>query len=153
MKRVKHTIGRKDVADFPELELYNIEVKIDTGAYTSAFHCLEIKETIIDGKNAIIFKLLDKKHPKFKDKEYVCYNFRQKRVKNTSGSSEMRYVIKTKIKLFDKEMPIEISLAERGRMKFPVLIGRKLLNGKFIVDTAKYDLSLKQKKTSIKTNN
>ena len=38
----KKIIGRVDKIDFPKLGLYNIDVKIDTGAYTSAIHCSDI---------------------------------------------------------------------------------------------------------------
>lgn len=40
----KKILGRIDIVDFPKLELYNIDVKIDTGAYTSAIHCSKIIE-------------------------------------------------------------------------------------------------------------
>ena len=35
----KKTIGRIDKADFPLLDIYDIDIKIDTGAYTSSMHC------------------------------------------------------------------------------------------------------------------
>ena len=39
----KILIGRKDKADFPELSLNDIDIKIDSGAYTSSIHCTNIK--------------------------------------------------------------------------------------------------------------
>ena len=45
---MKKVLGRVDKIDFPQLHLSNIDVKIDTGAYTSAIHCSKIKEE--DGK-------------------------------------------------------------------------------------------------------
>lgn len=36
---MKKIIGRTDLIDFPELDLWNIGAKIDSGAYTSAIHC------------------------------------------------------------------------------------------------------------------
>ncbi len=45
-KSTKIVIGRKDVADFEKLELFGIVVKIDSGAYTSSFHCNQIKKTM-----------------------------------------------------------------------------------------------------------
>jgi hypothetical protein len=41
---VKIIIGRKDTADFPQLELEGIVVKTDSGAYTSSFHCHQIEQ-------------------------------------------------------------------------------------------------------------
>jgi hypothetical protein len=57
--------------------------------------------------------------------------------------------VETTIVIFDEEFPIELSLSERSDMKYPVLIGRKLLNRRFVVDTSKKYLShkLNQKKS------
>jgi hypothetical protein len=54
-------------------------------------------------------------------------------------------VIETLIVLFGEAFLTEFTLSERGEMKYPVLVGRKLLNRNFIVDTAKTNISFKQK--------
>jgi len=149
---MKIIIGRKDKADFPELILTNINCKIDTGAYTSSIHCHHIKECIINNEKYIEFCLLDPSHSKYKNKKFKVKNYKKKRIKNSSGKSEQRFIIETIIVIFNNEYPIELSLSERSDMKHPILIGRKLLDGRFIVDTSKYNLSfrLKQKKKIIK---
>ena len=145
----KITIGRKDKADFPGLDLKGIDIKMDTGAYTSAIHChkIEIKEK--DGKELLVFRLLDPSHPQYQQQEFSVENYSEKRVKNSFGSSEKRFVIETDIMLFGKKSAIELSLSERGEMRFPILIGRRFLMGKFIVDPSKYDLSYKRKKVKL----
>ena len=142
---MKLTIGRKDKADFPELKLTNISCKIDTGAYTSTIHSHDIKEIIIDGEKYIEFQLLDPSHPKYRDEKLKTKNFTKKNIKNSFGITEERFVIKTIIKIFENEYPIELSLSERSDMKNPILIGRTLLNNRFIVDTDQYNLSYKLK--------
>jgi len=142
----KITIGRKDKADFPAMELKNIDIKMDTGAYTSAIHCHKIEKKIIREKEFLIFTLLDPSHPQYNQTTISTDEFREKRVKSSFGSSEKRYVIKTNIKLFNKKYTISLSLSKRGEMRFPILIGRRFLMGKFIVDPSKYDLSYKNKK-------
>ena len=137
----KLIIGRRDIVDFPELNLNNIEIKMDTGAYTSSIHCHHIEEKIMDGQKVIRFELLDPTHPQYNNKEFLTKNYKIKRIKNSFGSTEKRYIINTNIKIFNKIYPIELSLSERGEMKYPVLIGRKLIRGKFIVDPSKADLS------------
>ncbi len=148
----KITIGRKDKADFPELKLKDIDIKMDTGAYTSAIHCRKIIAKKIDGKEVLFFTLLDPSHSQYDKKEYSTSNFREKLIKNSFGSSEKRFVIETEIRLFGKKLPIELSLSERGEMKFPILIGRRFLMGKFIVDSARYDLSYKRKQRKLNQN-
>jgi hypothetical protein len=142
---MKLTIGRKDKADFPELKLTNISCKIDTGAYTSTIHSHDIKEIIIDGEKYIEFQLLDPSHPKYREEKLKTKNFTKKNIKNSFGITEERFVIKTIIKIFENEYPIELSLSERSDMKNPILIGRTLLNNRFIVDTDQYNLSYKLK--------
>lgn len=143
--RKKLIIGRNDKADFPDLGLKNLDIKIDTGAYTSAIHCRKIEVKEIDGKETLSFTLLDPSHKQFADKEFSTEDFTEKRVKNSFGGSEKRYVITSSIKLFAKRYKIELSLSERGEMRFPILIGRKFLMGNFIVNPSKYKLSYKQK--------
>lgn len=146
----KKIIGRKDKADFPELKLENIAVKIDTGAYTSSIHCEQITEEKNNGEWTIRFRLLDESHPAYNNKEFFFTRYRQKRIKNSFGVSEKRFVIETSIKLFENLYKIDLTLSERGEMKYPVLIGRKLLNRKFIVDTQKTNLSYRYKKQQLK---
>lgn len=144
-KVVKVVIGRKDKVDFPTLGLQDISIKIDTGAYTSAIHCHKIEKKEIEGKETLVFTLLDPSHPQYDNKEFSTEKFTEKRVKNSFGHSENRYVIETDIYLFGKSYSLQLSLSARKEMRFPVLIGRKFLMGKFIVDSSKYDLSFKKK--------
>lgn len=142
---MKRIIGRRDKVDFPELLLNNIEVKIDTGAYTSSIHTREIEEVDIDGEPSIRFVLLDPSHESYHEKRFTCKNYTKKIVKNSFGTSEQRYAIKTVIKLFNETFPIDLTLSERSEMKYPVLLGRKFLTRRFIVDTSKKNLSFKLK--------
>ncbi len=147
---MKITIGRKDKADFPELLLKNISLKVDTGAYTSTIHCHHIKEIMIDNVSYIEFELLDPSHQKFKGDRFKTKNYTKKLVKNSFGMSEERFVVQTTIVIFNNEYPIELSLSERHDMKYPILIGRKLLNGRFIVDSSQINLSYKLKQKNLK---
>ncbi len=142
---MKIIIGRKDKADFPEFPLNDIECKIDTGAYTSSIHCHQIKECVINDAKHIEFYLLDPSHPDYTQEKLKTKHYKKKRVKNSFGRSEQRFVIETFITLFGEDYPIELSLSERSEMKYPILLGRKLLKGRFIVDSSKYDISFKLK--------
>lgn len=146
-KSTKKTIGRKDKLDFPRLKLEEIDVKIDTGAYSSSIHCRDIKLDKRNGKEAITFVLLDPTHPKYHGKRFSSTTFKEKYVKSSNGVSEKRFVITSNVIIFGEKYKIELSLTERGEMKFPILIGRKLLMGNFIVDASKTDLSFKLKNT------
>lgn len=128
----KQIIGRKDLVDFPELGVTGIYAKIDTGAYSNTLHCHEIR---VKGKK-LFFKVLDPTHPVFNEKEHCFEDFTRKKIKNSSGETEERYIIKTKIKIAGRVIKSIISLTDRGTMRYPVLIGRRLLKNKFVVDVS-----------------
>lgn len=140
----KKVIGRFDRADFPTLHLNDISVKIDTGAYTSSIHCDNIKEE--DGVLKCTF--LDEEHPLYNGREFSFTAYDVVYVKSSNGMVQKRYQIQTKITLFDRTFKISLSLSDRQEMRFPVLIGRKFLTKKFIVDTEFIDLSFNIKNES-----
>lgn len=147
----KATLGRNDKADFPDLGLEDIDIKMDTGAFTSAIHCREITTETTDGKERLTFTLLDPSHPQYADKKFTFDSYSEKQIKNSFGGSERRFVIETTIHLFGETYPILLSLSDRGEMRFPILIGRKFLMKKFVVDPARTNLSYRKKtKTSVK---
>lgn len=150
MKQNKIIIGRSDKVDLPELQLIDIDAKIDTGANTSAIHYHHAEVIQRDGQDLLHFHLLDPDHPKFNDKEFFVEHFEQRLIKNSFGDSELRYVIKTEIVIFGQTWDIEFSLSNRGNLKFPILLGRKLLRKGFLVDVTKTNLSFKKKYKSIK---
>ena len=126
----KKTLGRVDKIDFPELNLKTIDVKIDTGAYTSAIHCSKIREE----NNALHCIFESKGHPNFKSEEITFKNYTYTDVKSSNGHSENRYKIKTNVLFFGKTYKINLTLSTRDDMRFPVLIGRQFLKKKFLVD-------------------
>ena len=106
--------------------------KIDTGAYSNTLHChdIQVKEKML------CFKVLDPTHPVFSRKEHYFSNFSRKKIKNSFGEVEERYMIKTKIKIAGRVIKSIISLTDRATMRYPVLIGRRLLRNKFVVDVS-----------------
>lgn len=123
-------IGRRELVSFPLLNISKVEAKIDTGAYTCAIHCKNIILKNNSDGPLLAFQLLD-------DTTYHFNQFGQKKIKNSFGEMEERYIIKTVIVIGKKRIKSTISLSDRESMRYPVLIGRRLLKGKFIVDVSK----------------
>jgi hypothetical protein len=137
-------LGRSDRVDLPGLGLENIHAKIDTGAYNCSLHCTS--NEVVNG--ILEFVLLDEEHPEFTGHKYFFKKFAQREIKNSFGEAELRYVIKTKIKIYDRLIRAEFSLSNRGNLKFPVLLGRKILRNRFLIDVTKKDLSYEWKTSS-----
>lgn len=120
-------IGRREFINFPLLNIEHVEAKIDTGAYTCAIDCNHIELKTENGKQLLAFRL-------FNNTTYQIEDFTRKKIKNSFGEMEERYIIKTLIVIGGKKINTTISLSDRGNMRYPVLIGRRLLKGKFIID-------------------
>ncbi|EDM45487.1 hypothetical protein SCB49_06757 [unidentified eubacterium SCB49] len=145
---MKRKIGRTDKVDFPLLHLKDIDIKIDTGAYTSSIHCQEVRVE----DDLLKCKFLDTEHVDYHNKEFVFDQYDVRVVKSSNGQTQVRYRILTEILLFGKIYPIFLTLSDRKEMKYPVLIGRKFLTKRFVVDISKTDLSYKLKHKSLNSN-
>lgn len=132
----KTLIGKCEYISFPQLRLRNIEAKVDTGAFTTALHCHDIVEKEVNGKRVLSFKLLDPLHPDYSNREQVCEVYEKAIIKNSFGESEERFVIKTQVKIGKKKILAKVSLTNRGNMRYPVLLGRRILKRRFIVDVS-----------------
>lgn len=138
-------LGRSDRVDLPQLGVFDIHAKLDTGAYTSSLHCGEV--AVVDG--VLEFILLDEEHPEFTGYRFRFTEFEVRDIRNSFGEAERRFVIVTTMRLFGEEIVTEFSLCNRGSLRFPVLIGRKILRNRFLIDVDQKNLSFKQKKRSL----
>ena len=150
MAKEKIVIGRSDIIDLPEFDISNIKAKIDSGAYTSSIHCSKPKLSIVEGKKRITFYILDNLKEQINNKEFYSEEYTERNIKNSFGQTERRFIIKTKITIFNKIIKTEFSLSDRKNMKHPILLGRKFLKGRFIIDVSKFNLSYKQKRKKAK---
>ncbi len=137
--RTKKTIGATEVVDFPEFGYFGVHARVDTGAGISSVHCTGIRLYETNGVATLTFRM--DLGPGANPKSFHTTDYREKLIKNSSGLVEKRYVIKTQILFFGKKFTAEFSLANRSEMNYPVLLGRKFLRKRFVVD-----VSLKQAK-------
>lgn len=131
----KKIIGRVERISFPELGIKNVHAKIDTGADISSIWATGIHED----NGVLKLKLFGKKSPHYTGKEIEFHppHYLLTRIANSFGHRELRYVIKLQLRLGGKTIVGTFTLSDRGKKTYPVLIGRKLLNRKFLVDVAK----------------
>ena len=127
-------IGNQEWCTFPELKTPAIRARIDSGAGTSSIHASNIKLFTRDGENWVKFEI----HPLHESPKIVLRNEAKivgvRKVKNTGGTSERRYVIKTPIKIGEFVYDIELTLANRDSMGFRMLLGREAMKNRFVVD-------------------
>lgn len=126
-------IGRREFVSFPELNLHGIEAKIDTGAYTSSIHCDSIE--VVDSKVRCVF--LDETHPNYTGIAEEFDIVKQVNVRSSNGMEEMRIMIRSHITILGETYKILLTLTNRSNMNYPILLGRKFLHGKFLVDVTR----------------
>ncbi|MCF0050914.1 RimK/LysX family protein [Dyadobacter chenwenxiniae] len=139
MKQSLDIIGATDIVDLPDLGWFDVPVRIDSGATTSSIHCSRVR-LIKGGDQPQLCFYLDAKRGA-PQQSFTVTDFKETIVRNSSGKEEKRYVIKTKITIFGKKIRTEFSLANRRKMRYPILLGRKLLKKRFLVDVSQKDLS------------
>ncbi|WP_417851384.1 ATP-dependent zinc protease [Thalassoglobus sp.] len=133
-RREKKIIGWREWVSLPELGIDAIKAKIDTGATTSSVHAIHIERFRRDGQDFARFEI----HPFQRDSkktiraEAPLIEYRS--VRSSSGHETSRPVILTHIALFDEVWPIELTLANRDEMGFRMLIGRRAMRKRFLVD-------------------
>jgi len=61
-------------------------------------------------------------------------------VRSSTGHTQERYVVETDLIVGSVSLRIELTLADRSRMRYPMLVGRTALAGRFVVDPARVHL-------------
>lgn len=129
-------IGRYTYVNLPELGAKKIFAKIDTGAYQSAIHATNIHEVETEsGKMILKFTILDGHHKVNKSlSPSIAHEYEKTSIKNSYGIKQVRYLIKTRISINGRMMKTGITLTDRKGMVAPILLGRRFLRGRYLVN-------------------
>ncbi len=132
----KSFIGSREVVTFPELHLI-IRAKIDTGAKTSSLHATDIQVMEKNSQQWIRFTTLTEVDGITSSVhcEFPVYDHRK--VRSSNGQAHWRYVIKTEIQLGSFHEKVELTLADRSKMQYPMLLGRTAMKQHFLVAPGK----------------
>ena len=125
-------VGRDEKVDFID-HVDKVPAKIDTGADGSAVWASDI---FVDKDNALHFKLFGEGSPYYTGEDISTKDFTVALTKSASGEVVMKYRVKLSIRIKGKRIKANFGLSNRSTHNYPVLIGRRTLQGKFIVDVA-----------------
>jgi hypothetical protein len=145
-KRKLVHIGWKEYVDLPVWGIQRLKAKIDTGARTSA---LDTKRYVLQqtpkGLMVELHLPLGPKHPQ---REVVVEApvLRFIAVRNSGGMSELRPLIEAVLQLGPVTKRIKVTLTNRARMRFRLLLGRKALEDDFLVDVSRTYVGSRQRK-------
>lgn len=114
-----------------------LRAKVDTGAKSSSLHVHAVEEFEKDGGTWVRFET----HPSHKNPDKVIVAeaplIETRSVRSSSGRANERYVVSVDCLLHGQRFPIELTLAGRSKMEFPMLLGREALAGRFVVDVSR----------------
>ncbi len=131
------TIGWREWVSLPRLGISRVKCKVDTGARSSTLHAFDLelvsRQKIVWARFAV--------HPLQRNLSLVCRceapvkEFRS--IRSSNGEVEKRPVIETAIELMGQQWTIEITLTDRKRMGFRMLLGRQAIWNRFLVDVSR----------------
>lgn len=130
-------LGWREWLSLPDLGLGPIKAKVDTGARTSTLHAFYVDTFQRRGKLHVRFGV----HPLQHRADVVVHGeapvLDRRRVSDSGGHREERYVILTRLALSGRAWPIELTLANRETMLFRMLLGRTALVDRALVDPSR----------------
>jgi hypothetical protein len=124
-------IGVIEYVDIPAWRILRLRAKIDTGARSSALHVENIHEL---GGGRVRFDVRLSRSESHRRVTVESRIARRGQVRPSSGEPEERIFVAVKVRIGPVEREIELSLVDRGRMIFRMLIGRRALAQAFLVD-------------------
>jgi hypothetical protein len=133
-KKPRLTLGWREWVALPDLGLPAIKAKVDTGARTSALHAFVIEPYTDAGTEMVRFLI----HPIQRNQEFQVechspiHDYRE--ITDSGGHREMRYVIRSEIAVANGSWPIELTLTNRDTMRFRMLLGRRAMENRFLVN-------------------
>lgn len=134
MKR--DVIGTTEYICLPDLSEDSLPAKVDTGADGSAIWASSIEER--DGALSYVF--FAPQSAFYTGNVYTTTDYRVVSVKNSFGEKEYRYRVKLRIKIAGKTYKSLFTLANRSQSRFPILLGKRFLKNRFLVDVSRHNI-------------
>ena len=109
-----------------------IPAKIDTGADSSAIWATNIKFNSDD--KIITFTLFGEGSPHYTGEVLTTTDYEIVKVRNSMGYEQLRFKTPLTLRIKGKKIRAWFNLADRSKNRFPILIGKQTLRGKFLVN-------------------
>lgn len=133
-KAPRPTLGWREWVTLPDLGIEALKAKIDTGALTSSLHAFDVKPFKRSGTAMVRFKV----HPVQRNRKIVTAAeaplLDWRAVRSSSGHQDLRPVIETTLCVGDDQWPIEVTLTRRDQLGFRMLLGRRALRRRVLID-------------------
>lgn len=140
------TIGWKESIDLPDWGIQYIVAKADTGARRSAVDVKHLK-LLPDGR--VEFDVVLSRTDRNLTRRVCTEVAHVARVRSSNGQMHERYFVRTRIRIGERMKEIELSLVCRKSMICRMLLGRKALEGDFVVDSSRKYVTRPRRKLAL----
>ena len=133
-KKKPRTIGWREWVSLPDLSINEIKAKVDTGADSSSLHAFLIERFDVNGTEMVRFEVHPRQRKKKPSIECEAEVVGEKTVRNPGGRAEVRPIIRTTLVVAGEEISALVNLTTRDEMTFRMLVGRRTVRKRFVVD-------------------
>ena len=137
VKKSLEVIGSTVVVDIDDIK--NVPAKVDTGADTSSIWASQINITEDD---VLEFTLFGKSSPFYTGEIIKRTDYKVAVVRSATGEEQVRYRTHLPLRLKGRKINVLFNLSNRSRNNAPILIGKRTIRDKFIVDVSKHAVKL-----------
>lgn len=130
-------IGRNVAISFGKRAV-NVPAKVDTGADSSSVWASNIR---VDRDGKLRFSLFGEGSPYYSGKVFVREQFSVSQVRSSSGHQQIRYRVPFTVRVAGKKIRVTFNLSDRSQNIYPVLLGRRSISGKFLVDVSRAEFT------------
>lgn len=134
-------LGQTAEIILPEVNPASLIARVDTGAKTSSIWVSKAVE--VSGGLEVVF--FGDGVPHYKPQTVIFKDYSDTVVRSSNGESEARFKVKLLCRVGDRNIRAWFTLADRSALVYPVLLGRNILRGKFIVDVSLASTQLEEK--------
>jgi len=128
-------VGWREWVALPGIGLGAIRTKLDSGARTSSLRVESIEAYLDAGATCVRFHVRPRRNAA---RTVACSApvVDRRRVTDSGGHREQRWFVLVEAALAGERFEMEMNLSERGTMRFPLLLGRSAVAGRFRIDPA-----------------
>ncbi|GJM22746.1 MAG: hypothetical protein DHS20C15_26610 [Planctomycetota bacterium] len=127
-------VGWREWVALPDFDVPFMKAKIDTGALTSSLHAFDIETFERGGREMVRFSIHPRQRSSRREVRVEAPLVDRRVIRSSTGHEQRRLVIATTLVLREERLRVEITLTRRDAMGFRLLLGRRALRGKFLVD-------------------
>lgn len=133
MSQKLEIIGRNVMIDIIG-HVDNVPAKVDTGADSSAIWGTNID---VSKEGVLSFTLFGEGSKYYTGQVIKRHAFHVAVVRSSTGHEQIRYKVDMPVRIGTRRVNATFFLSDRSMNNFPILLGRRTLNKKFLVDVSK----------------